>query len=186
MTHHIADAHRGLAARFSDIAANVTDWDAPTPVKEWVARDVVNHLTSWLPGMLGGMGVDLPTVDLTDDPTVTWREHTDNVQALVDDQEQLDRVVQTHTGEQTVAQVLEQFYLPDIFMHSWDLAKASGQDPQLDPEVLKRMVDRMTPMAETLGASGQFGSPEVLDDSHTDEERLIALIGRDPQWTPGS
>lgn len=45
------------------------------------------------------------------------------------------------------------------------------------------MVRGMTPMAETPGASGQFGTPVVLDDSHPDEDRLAALIGRDPKWS---
>ncbi|HJE52205.1 MAG TPA: TIGR03086 family protein [Tessaracoccus flavescens] len=183
MANALADNHRGLAAHFAELAAGVTDWDAPTPVKEWKARDIVNHLATWLPGMLGGMGVELPTVEINDDPTVTWAEHTANVQALVDDQEQLDRVVQTHQGEQPLSAVLEQFYLPDIFMHSWDLAKASGQDAGLDDGVTAAMVEGMTPMADTLRESGQFGDPQILDDSYSIEDRLIALIGRDPHWS---
>ena len=48
------------------------------------------------------------------------------------------------------------------------------------------MVMGMSPMADSLAASGQFGQPKVLDESHSDLDRLIALIGRDPAWTPGS
>mgnify|MGYP002682200872 CR=1 FL=1 len=47
-----ATRHAAYAARFADVAAGVRDWAAPTPLKEWTARDVVAHLTSWFPGFL--------------------------------------------------------------------------------------------------------------------------------------
>lgn len=186
MSNVLADNHRGLAGRFSEIVEGVTDWDAPTPVREWKARDIVGHLTTWLPGMLGGMGVELPTVSQDQEPEAAWAEHTANVQALLDDESHLDRIVEAEEGQRTLGSVIEQYYLPDIFMHGWDLAKASGQDPQLDEQMVRGVVDGMTPMAEMLKESGQFGEPTVLDESHSYEDRMIALIGRDPQWTrPG-
>lgn len=125
----IASRHRDLAEKFADLADKVTDWDAPTPVKEWSTRDIVGHLTSWLPGMLEGFGVSINTVQPGDDPAAAWREHSGNVQQLLEDEQQLARPVATQQGEQPLGQVLDNFYLADIFMHSWDLAKASGQDP---------------------------------------------------------
>ncbi|MCG6568107.1 maleylpyruvate isomerase N-terminal domain-containing protein [Tessaracoccus sp. ZS01] len=184
MTNQIAEQHSALAGKLAAIAANVTDWDAPTPVQEWRARDVLAHLMGWLPGMLNGAGVELPTVEVGDDVLAAWWKHTANVQALVEDDEQVARVIDVGQGDQTLGQVLEQFYLSDLFMHRWDLAKASGQDAQWEPEVVAGMVEGMAPIAEALGASGEFGTPVVLDESHTPEERLVALIGRDPNWAP--
>lgn len=180
----IATRHAALSGRFAELIDNVSDWDARTPVKEWTARDIVSHLITWLPGMLGSYGVELPTVEVGDDLADAWAEHSANVQTLVDDEDRLARDVETHMGPQPLGQVLDSFYLSDIFMHQWDLAKASGQDPDLDPGTLRAMVEGMTPQAEMLAGSGQFGTPVVLDESHTDEERLISLIGRDPQWQP--
>lgn len=181
----IASRHRDLAEKFADLADKVTDWDAPTPVKEWSTRDIVGHLTSWLPGMLEGFGVSINTVQPGDDPAAAWREHSGNVQQLLEDEQQLARPVATQQGEQPLGQVLDNFYLADIFMHIWDLAKASGQDPDLDPTTVKAMVDGMTPTVEFLAHSGQFGTPRVLDETHSDIDRLVALIGRDPGWTRG-
>ena len=183
MTNIIASQHSDLAAKLTDLAANVTDWDAPTPVKEWKARDILTHLMEWLPAMLNGAGIELPTVAPGDDLLAAWREHTANVQALVDDEAELARTIDVGQGEQTLGSTLEQFYLADLFMHRWDLAKASGQDAGWEPDVVSGMVEGMTPIADTLGSSGQFGTPVVLDDSHPDEDRLAALIGRDPKWS---
>lgn len=59
-----------------------------------------------------------------------------NVQALVDDEEQLERTIDVGSGEQTLDAVLEQYYLPDLFMHRWDLAKASSGPPLLFSPVM--------------------------------------------------
>lgn len=182
----IADRHEALASRFSELAANVTDWDAPTPVKEWKARDIVAHLCDWLPNMLHGYGVELDETVPDDDPAAAFAEHSANVQKLLEDEEQMTRIVETPQGDQPLANVIESFYLADVFMHQWDLAKASGQQPNLDPVLTHAIIDGMTPIAEQLGASGQFGTPVVLDESHPSEDRLAALIGRDPQWAPAA
>ena len=59
-----ADQHRVASEQLVAIAEQVSDWDAPTPVREWVARDIPEHLT-WLGGFLGGLGVsvDIPHHD---------------------------------------------------------------------------------------------------------------------------
>ena len=49
----IPERYRAAAAAFTDRVQGTTDWDVPTPVKEWHARDIVGHL-AWLPGMIGG------------------------------------------------------------------------------------------------------------------------------------
>ena len=48
-------------AAFTDRVRGTRDWDAPAPVAGWTARDVVGHLTEWLPAFLaGGAGIELP------------------------------------------------------------------------------------------------------------------------------
>lgn len=179
----LASKHAELAQRFASIASGVTDWDAPTPVQEWKARDVVSHLTDWLPGMLAGLGIDLAQATEAD-PVARWVTHSANLQALLEDDDLLERPVNVGGQEQPFGQMIDNFYLADVFMHSWDLAKSSGQDAGWDPEVAGAMAEGMGQMREMLAASGQFGTPVALDDSHTPEERLAAIIGRDPHWAP--
>ncbi|HLV55581.1 MAG TPA: maleylpyruvate isomerase N-terminal domain-containing protein, partial [Actinotalea caeni] len=63
-----AERHRRVAAGLAAVAAQVTDWDAPSPVPQWRARDVVGHLVEWFPGFLAGGGVTLPAGPGPDDP----------------------------------------------------------------------------------------------------------------------
>ena len=39
-----AARHHAVAGRFGRLVAATNDWDAPSPVAGWVARDVVDHL----------------------------------------------------------------------------------------------------------------------------------------------
>ena len=70
-----ATQHRERAARFAAVIDGVTDWAAPTPVKEWTARDVVAHLTSWFPEFLAAGGVSIPA-GRPDDPRGSWARQT--------------------------------------------------------------------------------------------------------------
>jgi uncharacterized protein (TIGR03086 family) len=180
----IADTHRQYAAHFTHLVENTSDWNLQSPVADWRARDVVEHLTTWLPGMMRSVGVDL--ADVTDrDPVRAWADLTSQVQALLDDPERAGQQVNDFTGGQTtVEDLLAKYYLPDVFMHTWDLARATGQDATLDPDTTRNLVESMTQAADMLRASGQYGDPVVLDESHPMQDRLIALIGRDPHWAP--
>jgi len=39
-------------------------------------------------------------------------------------------------------------------------------------------------MGPALHESGQFGTPQPVADDASPQDRLIALIGRDPGWVP--
>ena len=178
-----AEEHRRIAGGFTDRVRGAADWDAPAPVAGWTARDVVRHLADWLPAFLeGGAGVTLargPSVD--DDPVAAWQVHSDAVQALLDDPATASRVLTNpHIGEVPLDQAVSRFYTADVFMHTWDLARATGQDETLDPERCSMMLAGMEPMDEMLRASGQYGPRvEVPADSDV-QTRLLAFIGRDP------
>ena len=64
------------------------------------------------------------------------------------------------------------------------LEDALGNTSATPPTECRVNVEGMTPAADMLAASGQFGTPKVLDESHSPTDRLIALIGRDPDWAP--
>jgi len=171
-----------IADRFGAVVARVTDWDAPTPVADWRARDVVHHLTTWLPGFLAGCGVDLPA-GVREDPVGSWKTQDAAVRELIAERGQ-DRIDHPMAGGGTLTEVLERIYVPDVFMHTWDLARASGQDDRLDPRRCTDMVQGMRSMEEMLRGSGQFGVQQPVPDDADPTDQLVAFIGRDPRWRP--
>lgn len=81
----IPEKFRIVAAGFTDRVRGVTDWDAPTPVREWRARDVVGHLVGWLPDVLGDAARIEPGPPVEEDPVGAWLAFDRQVQAILDD-----------------------------------------------------------------------------------------------------
>lgn len=180
-----AAEHRAIAGRFTELVEGTDParWDDPAPVEGWRARDVVGHLVEWLTGFLaGGAGVQLPDgPSVEDDPVGAWRVHADAVQALLDDPATADRILSNpHVGDVPLDQAIARFYTGDVFQHTWDLARATGQDDTLDPERCAAMLAEMEGMEEVLRASGQYGERVEVPDDADVQTRLIGFIGRDP------
>ena len=179
-----AEEHRRVAGVFTDRVRGTVDWDAPSPVEGWTARDVVGHLVTWFPGFLqGGAGVTLPSGPPVDeDPVAAWVTHTDGVQALLDDPATPGRVLTNpHIGEVPLDEAVDRFYTSDVFLHTWDLARATGQDETLDPDKCAVMLAGMEPLDEMLRASGQYGPRVDVPADAPVQDRLIGFIGRDPR-----
>ena len=183
---YAADEHRRVAAAFTDRVRGVPAgaWDNPAPCEGWLARDVVRHLVEWFPGFLrAGSGVELPKGPSVDeDPVAAWAVHCDGVQALLDDPATADKLlVDRHVGEVPLDQAVDQFYTGDVFLHTWDLARATGQDERLDPVKCAQMLEGMLPLDDLLRQSGQYGPRVDVPDTADVQTRLLAFIGRDPR-----
>lgn len=180
-----AENHLVIAGVFSERVRGVElgAWDNPAPCEGWVARDVVRHLVEWFPAFVkAGSGVELPKgPSVDDDPVAAWTVHSDGVQTLLDDPASAERVLSNpHIGDMPLDQAVDQFYTSDVFLHTWDLARATGQDERLDPERCERMLEGILPFDEALRSSGHYG-PRVEVPANADvQTQLLAFIGRRP------
>jgi len=184
-----ADRHRRYAGAFSDRVRGTRDWTVPAPVVGWTALDVVRHLVEWLPAFLAsGSDVRLPPgPSVDDDPVAAWQHQVDAVQAVLDDPATAGRMLSNpHIGEVPLDQAIDRFYISDVFMHTWDLARATGQDDRLDPALCADLLAGMEPIDELLRQSGQYGPKVAVPDDADVQARMLGFIGRDPAWTrPG-
>jgi len=176
-----AARHRQVAADFTKRVRGVPDWDAPAPPAGWLARDVVRHLVDWSTGFLGsGAAVPLstgPRVD--DDPASAWEGHCAAVQALLDDARTAAADFHNpHVGRMRLDEAVDRFYTTDVFLHTWDLARASGQDERLDPDECAALYRGMLPYDEALRSSGHYGPKVPVCDDADPQTKLLAFIGR--------
>ena len=81
-------------------------------------------------------------------------------------------------GAMTFAQAVDQLGTSDVFMHGWDLARATGGDERLDPAEAHDLYVGMQPMDEVLRRSGHFGPKVEVPDDADPTTRLMAFIGR--------
>jgi uncharacterized protein (TIGR03086 family) len=180
-----AAQHQRIAGEFSVTVRGVARgaWDHAAPPDGWVARDVVRHLIEWLSGFLDhATGINLargPSVDV--DPARAWLTHFDAVQALLDDPTVADRVYELpHLGPMPLGTAIDMIYTTDVFLHRWDLARATGQDETLDEAKCTELLEGLRPMDEALRQSGHYG-PRVTVAADADvQTQLLAFIGRTP------
>src|SRR2546421_6992046 len=104
----IADRYRKIAGAFTDRVNAVPPdaWDNPAPCEGWVARDVVRHLTEWLPAFFFATwdigGGDVPSVD--DDPARAWDAVNTTILRALDDPAVAGRVRETRMGQSRLDQ----------------------------------------------------------------------------------
>ena len=181
-----AARHRSVAGAFGGLVASTADWSAATPVDGWTARDVVGHLVDWFPGFLAGGGVELtPGPAVGDDPAAAWQHHADGVQVLLEERGE-ESFTHPRAGTHRLADAIDRFYTADVFMHSWDLARATGQDVDLDADFAAALLGGMREMEDAMRGSGQYGPPVPVPADAPVVDRLMGFIGRDPAWTPPS
>ena len=187
-----------IASRFKKVAEGFTArveavpddaWERPSPCDGWVARDVVRHLTDWLPGpgfLLGTFGVDtgpMPSVD--DDPAGAWAVVRDAIQRALDDPTVATRVEDCGPpGRMSLEAAVDMTCTPDVLIHTWDLARAAGLDERLDPDEVHRQVTALESLPpevdEAMRRSGHYGPRVAVPDGAGEQTRLLAFMGRTP------
>ncbi|MFE5841295.1 TIGR03086 family metal-binding protein [Streptomyces niveus] len=74
--------------------------------------------------------------------------------------------------------------LGDLAVHSWDLARATGQPYEPAAAVVAALGEEFTALAPTARAMNVFGAPFPVGQDATPFESLLAETGRDPAWRP--
>ena len=181
----ISERYRKVAGGVTQVVTAVPDdaWDNPAPCDGWVARDVVGHLVEWFPPFLqSAAGIDLtdgPSVD--DDPVAAWKILSDGVQTVLDDP-QIATGTFSHpqAGNHTVEDAIGMFFLNDVLIHTWDVARATGGNETLDADEVHRMFSGIEPYDEMLRSSGQYGPRVAVPENADEQSKLIAFMGRQP------
>jgi uncharacterized protein (TIGR03086 family) len=184
-----SERFRSVAEGFTErIAAVPTDrWDRPAPCEGWVARDVVEHVLGALGGFLGRFDVELPAgPDPALDPLGAWTSARDAVQAALDDPAIAARTFDSPMGTMSFEDMVGSFGVGDVLVHTWDLARATGLDEQLDAAEVHRLFDTMAPRDEMMRQGTAFGPKVPVADDADEQTQLIAFTGRNPNWQPGS
>ena len=182
-TSETAQRYRKVAGQFTQrVQAVPADaWNNPCPCEGWVARDIVGHLVGWMPGFFSRWGVELsPAVTVDEDPVAAWRSTNDAIQAALDDPEIAAREADSPMGRQSLDQIVGMIVVGDVLIHTWDLARATGQDETLDADEVARMSGIMRMSDEMLRSGGQFGPRVEVPDDADPQTQLIAFSGRRP------
>ena len=167
-------AARPLSAVLDAVPA--TAWDAPSPCDGWSARDVVAHVVTTQRELLTTHGAELgPAPDLTD-PAAAFRAHSTEVLGLVG--ELAEQAYDGFFGPTTVGATLEQFYVWDMVVHRWDVARATGGDETLTDAELDRTEAGADGFGEALHVDGICAPAVPAPDGADRQTRVLARLGR--------
>ena len=77
--------------------------------------------------------------------------------------------------------------LTDAVVHGWDLAAATGQDTTVDDRVVGPLLAGAhaaitDDFRQPAGARAVFAQPVLIDPDIPAGERLVAFLGRSPQF----
>ena len=180
----ISERYVKVAGRFTERVRAVPDgaWDNPSPCEGWVARDVVRHLVEWLPAFFfGRWGIEAPPVPPVDtDPAGAWEAVDGAIRSALEDPAIAGSERDTPMGPSTFERTVDTICTGDVLVHTWDLARATGQDETLDPGEVRRMVEGMEPYDEAMRRSGHYGPRIPVPEGADDQTRLLAFMGRRP------
>jgi uncharacterized protein (TIGR03086 family) len=164
----------------------------PTPCTSWNVRDLVNHVVhdaQQFRAMAAGGRYEKGEDDVIgDDWDGAYRRAAGELLAEWRREGALDRVLRLPIGEVPATWSIGQ-HIADMVVHGWDVAKATGQSTDFDPEVgafaLAWGRENLRPEFRGDEASGKVFGPEVaVPDEAPVHDRLAGVFGRDPRWSP--
>jgi uncharacterized protein (TIGR03086 family) len=167
----------GFAARLAGMTDDKTS--GPSPCTEWTARDVVAHVINVHRRVRAALGdVAAAEVDLDADLEAQWSSARDAIRTALDDRRLATQTVGGMFGEQPFEALVGRLLCADTLVHTWDLARATGQDDRLDAEAATLALEFLTPMDEAIRRPGGFG-PKVETPPGADAQaRLLSFAGR--------
>lgn len=174
-----SETYRAALAPLTDVVEGVADWDAPAPCDGWTARDVLHHVVTTQRALLADRGVALaPAPDPAVDPVGAWRVHGPDVAALLADPAVDTLAYEGYFGPTTLGETMTRFYVFDMLVHRWDLARAAGSDTAFTPDELDRIEASADSFGDMLYAEGICRAGVAPPDGADRQARVLARLGR--------
>jgi uncharacterized protein (TIGR03086 family) len=172
-------------------AVQADQWTNPTPDDDWDVRALVNHLIVeqlWVPETVAGRTVeevgDRFEGDHTgEDPIDTWERAVAASRAAFGAPGVMERTVHL-TGRDAPAAVYCGEMTCDAIVHTWDLAKGIGGDPNLDTELVEFAHDEFEKVKDMLASTGLFAEPVPVPEDADLQTKMLAIVGRRADWSP--
>ncbi|RSN53468.1 TIGR03086 family protein [Amycolatopsis sp. WAC 04182] len=182
------------AAEFARILRGIgeSDLSARTPCAEYDVRALLNHLLYWGPWLEAAGRKAAP-------PEVSSGEAEADLvggEWLADIEKRTARLVDvfgapeawqgqtTFGGNPMPASMAGYMVLDEFVFHGWDLARATGAEFAVVPEVAVAVYAIALEIGDQARAMKVYGEEVPVADGATPFERALGATGRDPGWTP--
>lgn len=179
-------ANASTAKILANVSAN--QLTLASPCASWQVRDIVNHVVGnnfWFEGItLNGVAPERPDNAGPDETSGDYvaRFRAGSTRAVAGFASAGDKVVDLGFA-QMPASVFILMASADQFVHGWDLAKATGQSTDLDPDLAADLLafyqQAIPNEARGPDPAAAFG-PAITTNSADPVAQLVAFSGRTP------
>ncbi len=170
--------------------------DQPTPCPDYRLDDLVEHVggaalafTAAANKDMGEMTAQGPAGDgsrLTDGWRVDIARHMTGLAEAWRNPDAWTGMTRVG-GIDLPGEVAGLFALDEVVIHGWDIAVASGQPFECEPELLEALRPLVLQFAapdQQAARDGLFGPVIEVPDDAPLLDRVLGLTGRDPAWSP--
>ncbi|MEU6479377.1 TIGR03086 family metal-binding protein [Streptomyces sp. NPDC047017] len=189
---------RRAVRRSAEIVAQVRDdqWDLDTPCEGWTLRRLLDHMTAQHLGFAAAARGEVSDTSVWQekplaDPGRAYAEAVDEVLTAFAADGVPERefwLPEIHPKLRFPATRALSFHFLDYVVHGWDVAASLGVPAAYDADLVEAAADvartevPVGPARERPGAS--FRPSLDLSGHRGAEDRLLAVLGRDPAWSP--
>ncbi len=152
----------------------------PTPCADWDVRALLCHLTFVVHryGQLAETGVALAEQLSYADPVLAFHTYAARAGAAFARPGYLDEVAGTPIGPQP-GSVTVQHVINELMAHGWDLARATGADTDLVPDVARASLTSWRVLLGDGDRAGMpIGPPRPASPGASAADQLAAFLGR--------
>ncbi len=177
----ISERYRRIADGFTTRLDGVPDdrWSSPSPCTDWAARDVAAHVIRTHGQVLATLNESEPrVVDAGGDLAGQWTVARGELESALDDPERASKNVSGMFGEQPFSSLVGRLVCADTLIHTWDLARATGQDERLDPEGVSTALTFLQPIDQAIRRPGGFAAKIDPPAGADEQTRLLNFCGR--------
>lgn len=163
---------------------NADQLDLDTPCAQWKVSDLVNHIVGgqqfFAKAMRGDAMDDGETDFASGDFVATFDQAAQECVAAFQADGAMGKMLTLPFG-QMPGQAFVGLATTDTFTHGWDLAKATGQDTDLAPELAGQLLEASKMMIQPAFRSEEgtvFGPEQQAPDGASNADKLAAFLGR--------
>jgi uncharacterized protein (TIGR03086 family) len=162
-------------------AVRADQLESPTPCSEWTVQQLIDHLVGGTKYLLSAAQQREPPTPPVHATSEEYRKGVADVLEALAQPAVMEQICISPLGfEWPVAQAVAGTFM-DVLIHTWDLARATGQEDTLDSALVDACTALFLPDMPELGrAAGMVGPAVEVRDGASAQDRLLAAMGRSP------
>ena len=159
------------------------DLSKPTPCSEFDVRALLNHVIGGLEMLTtaakGGKATIPEGDQFGSDAGAAYEERREALIGALGGEGVLDRNWEMPFGSMAGSMMAGIAFMEHL-THGWDVARATGQDATMPPDLVAECMELVTPMDAMLRMPGVCGPSVAVPEDAPLQDRFVAFMGRNP------